>query len=58
MKSQSVSLSCCMNSYGSPLGSPSNCSPFSLTTFLTMSVAVWFWNTRTWRERCSRCARS
>ena len=58
MKSQSVSLSCWMKSCGSPLGSPSNVSPFSDTTFLTMSVAVWFWNTRTLRERCSRCARS
>ena len=34
MKSQSVSLSCCMNSYGSPLGSPSNCSPFSVDDLL------------------------
>ena len=58
MKSQSVSLSCWMKSCGSPLESPSNARPCSPTTFLTTSVAVWFWNTRTLRLRCSRCARS
>ena len=58
MKSQSVSLSCCMKSWGSPLGSQSAWKPASWTIFETMSLEVWFWNVRTLRERSRTCERS
>ena len=49
MKSQSVSLSCCMKSWGSPVLSHWALNPASPSTLETMSLVVWFWKVRTLR---------
>ena len=58
MKSQSVSLSCCMNSWTSEVLSHWALKPASLTTLETMSLVVWFWNVRTLRARMRMWDRS